>query len=77
VENLKSPQIKSMKVAKMSEADLRRLQKRAKRDKTGILSHLLTCYYTMFENVCNPNSEIIEFKPEIIAAMEAYKNKVN
>ncbi len=62
-----------MKMQKMSEAEIKELRKRAKRDKTGLLSHLIWCYETVFDNACDPNAETLEFKPEILAAMEAYK----
>lgn len=62
-----------MKVAKMSDEDLKALRTRAKRDKSGRIGHLLTCYQTMLLNACNPNSDVLEFKPEIIAAMDAYQ----
>lgn len=62
-----------MKIAKMSDTGLAVLRKRAKRDKSGLLSHLLWCYEVMFENACDPNSDVLEFKPEIVAAMDFAK----
>lgn len=52
-----------MKIAKMSYADLEEVRRRARRDKTQILAHLVMCYETMFDNACDPTSEVLEFKP--------------
>lgn len=62
-----------MKVRKLSESELKELRKRAKRDKSGLISHLLTSYLTVFENACDQNSDVLEFKPEILEALEARK----
>ena len=62
-----------MKVRKMSEAEIKELRRRARRDRTGLLGHLITCYETIFDNACDPNADTLEFKPEILEAMEIRK----
>ena len=63
-----------MKIAIMHEDDLKVLRLKAKYDGGDHrLQHLLFCYETMFENACDPNSSTIEFKPEILRAMDAYE----
>lgn len=62
-----------MKIAKMSDEDMKILWRKAKRDKTKMLSHLLHCYETMFDNACDASADTLEFKPEILKAMEFYK----
>lgn len=51
-----------MKIRKMSQAELSELHKRSKRDRSGLLSHLILCYETVFAHACDPNSEDLEFK---------------
>lgn len=60
-----------MKIAKMSEEDLEEVKKLGKRN--HIIQHLYWCYVTMFENACDPDSTAIEFKPEILRAIDAYE----
>ncbi len=58
-----------MKVAKMSETDLKELREIARGDNGGLIAHLLCCYETMFDNACDENADTLEFKPEIKAAI--------
>lgn len=58
-----------MKVQKLSEEDLKELHKLAKRN--HLILHLLVSYETIFKHACNPNSDVLEFKPEIAKAMES------
>jgi hypothetical protein len=64
-----------MKMAKMSDEDMAQLRKLARRDKSLRLTHLIECYYVMFDNACDETAQTLEFKPEILEAMEFYKNR--
>lgn len=60
-----------MKVQRLSEDDLKELRKMAKRH--YLISHLLISYETIFAHACDPNSDVLEFKPAIAAAMKHYE----
>ena len=64
-----------MKMRKMSERELTELRKMARRDKTQMLGHLISCYETIFNNACDENSDVLEFKPEIKEAMELFEKQ--
>jgi hypothetical protein len=62
-----------MQIRKLSDDELKELKRRARRDRTRLLDHLILAYETIFRHACDENSDVLDFKPEIAEALELRK----